>query len=174
MISAVVPVKDEAESLPSLHVELVAALERIGEPWEIVYVDDGSTDGSLDIIKSLARTIPASAWIASEKAHKSVVPLAFWYFSLVGGSILLAYAIWRPRPSVHRRRSAGARDLHAQPRYPRARGRPRGRQATRKSISRRLTSSGASCWTQWVASSISTSSPRVHSSRLGRASSIPR
>lgn len=37
-------------------------------------------------------------WIASEKARKSVVPLAFWYFSLVGGSILLAYAIWRRDP----------------------------------------------------------------------------
>jgi glycosyltransferase involved in cell wall biosynthesis len=55
MISAVVPFKDEAESLPSLHVELLASLEGIGEPWEIVYVDDGSTDGSLDLIKSLAR-----------------------------------------------------------------------------------------------------------------------
>lgn len=37
-------------------------------------------------------------WIASEKAHKSVVPLAFWYFSLIGGSILLVYAIWRRDP----------------------------------------------------------------------------
>jgi lipid-A-disaccharide synthase-like uncharacterized protein len=37
-------------------------------------------------------------WIASERARRSVVPIAFWYFSLVGGSILLAYAVWRHDP----------------------------------------------------------------------------
>jgi lipid-A-disaccharide synthase-like uncharacterized protein len=37
-------------------------------------------------------------WIASEKARKSIVPLAFWYFSVGGGSILLAYAIMRQDP----------------------------------------------------------------------------
>ncbi|SPH25095.1 hypothetical protein DEA8626_04131 [Defluviimonas aquaemixtae] len=37
-------------------------------------------------------------WIASERARKSVVPLAFWYFSLAGGFILLAYAIYRTDP----------------------------------------------------------------------------
>lgn len=37
-------------------------------------------------------------WIASEKARASVVPVAFWYFSIAGGLILLAYAIWRRDP----------------------------------------------------------------------------
>ena len=37
-------------------------------------------------------------WIASERARKSVVPLAFWYFSMAGGVILLAYAIYRKDP----------------------------------------------------------------------------
>ncbi len=37
-------------------------------------------------------------WIASERARKSVVPLAFWYFSISGGLILLAYAIYRLDP----------------------------------------------------------------------------
>ena len=32
-------------------------------------------------------------WIASERARKSVMPVAFWYFSLGGGVLLLAYAI---------------------------------------------------------------------------------
>ena len=32
-------------------------------------------------------------WIASERARRSVVPKAFWYFSLLGGTTLLAYAI---------------------------------------------------------------------------------
>lgn len=37
-------------------------------------------------------------WIASERAGRSVVPLAFWYFSVGGGLILLTYAIYRADP----------------------------------------------------------------------------
>ncbi len=37
-------------------------------------------------------------WIASEKARRSVVPVAFWFFSLFGGSLLLVYAIHRQDP----------------------------------------------------------------------------
>ena len=37
-------------------------------------------------------------WIASEMKGKSVIPLAFWYFSLGGGILLLAYAIYREEP----------------------------------------------------------------------------
>ncbi|QQA45092.1 lipid-A-disaccharide synthase N-terminal domain-containing protein [Pelagovum pacificum] len=37
-------------------------------------------------------------WIASEKAGRSTVPVAFWYFSIIGGAILLTYAIYRADP----------------------------------------------------------------------------
>lgn len=37
-------------------------------------------------------------WIASERKKRSVVPLAFWYFSLAGGLLLLAYSIYRKDP----------------------------------------------------------------------------
>jgi len=37
-------------------------------------------------------------WIASERSRKSVVPKAFWYFSLLGGMTLLAYAIYQRDP----------------------------------------------------------------------------
>jgi lipid-A-disaccharide synthase-like uncharacterized protein len=37
-------------------------------------------------------------WIASERRGKSVVPRAFWYFSIGGGLTLLFYAIWRRDP----------------------------------------------------------------------------
>lgn len=37
-------------------------------------------------------------WLASEKRKESVIPTAFWYFSIGGGAILLAYAIWRQDP----------------------------------------------------------------------------
>jgi len=37
-------------------------------------------------------------WIASERLGKSVVPRAFWYFSIGGGLTLLFYALWRRDP----------------------------------------------------------------------------
>lgn len=37
-------------------------------------------------------------WLVSERLKKSVIPTTFWYLSLVGGVILLAYALYRRDP----------------------------------------------------------------------------
>lgn len=37
-------------------------------------------------------------WLASELARKSVVPVAFWFFSLIGGGLLLVYSIYLKNP----------------------------------------------------------------------------
>jgi lipid-A-disaccharide synthase-like uncharacterized protein len=37
-------------------------------------------------------------WIASERAKRSVVPVLFWYFSIGGALVLLAYALYRRDP----------------------------------------------------------------------------
>jgi lipid-A-disaccharide synthase-like uncharacterized protein len=37
-------------------------------------------------------------WIASERAGRSVVPIAFWWFSIGGGILLLVYALYRRDP----------------------------------------------------------------------------
>lgn len=37
-------------------------------------------------------------WIASERQKKSVIPVMFWYFSILGGSTLLIYAIHKQDP----------------------------------------------------------------------------
>ena len=37
-------------------------------------------------------------WIASERAGRSVVPMAFWLFSIGGGILLLVYALYRRDP----------------------------------------------------------------------------
>ena len=39
-------------------------------------------------------------WLSSEKQAKSVIPVAFWYFSIGGGAVLLLYAIWRQDPVI--------------------------------------------------------------------------
>lgn len=37
-------------------------------------------------------------WIASERAKKSVIPVLFWYLSIIGSGLLLTYAIHRQDP----------------------------------------------------------------------------
>jgi lipid-A-disaccharide synthase-like uncharacterized protein len=37
-------------------------------------------------------------WVATERARASIIPETFWYFSLAGGVLLLAYAIYRLDP----------------------------------------------------------------------------
>jgi lipid-A-disaccharide synthase-like uncharacterized protein len=39
-------------------------------------------------------------WIASERAGQSVVPVAFWLFSLIGGSMTLVYGIQKREPII--------------------------------------------------------------------------
>jgi glycosyltransferase involved in cell wall biosynthesis len=53
MISVVVPLLNEEQSLEALYREVSAALEPRGEPFEVVFVDDGSTDGSLGVLQRL-------------------------------------------------------------------------------------------------------------------------
>lgn len=55
-ISVVVPVFDEVESLPALHRELTDALERLGRSYELLFVDDGSRDGSFETLEKLHGT----------------------------------------------------------------------------------------------------------------------
>ena len=57
-VSVVLPVLDEVDSLGVLHRELTEALERLGRSYEILFVDDGSRDGSFEQIEKLALTDP--------------------------------------------------------------------------------------------------------------------
>jgi glycosyltransferase involved in cell wall biosynthesis len=52
-VSVILPVLDEVESLGVLHRELTEVLQRLGRPYEIVFVDDGSRDGSFERIEKL-------------------------------------------------------------------------------------------------------------------------
>jgi dolichol-phosphate mannosyltransferase len=57
VISVVVPVYEEERSVALLYEELQAALDPVEEPWEVVFVDDGSGDGTLGALTRLhART----------------------------------------------------------------------------------------------------------------------
>ena len=53
MISVVVPVHDEERTVALLYDELESALQPLGDPWEAVLVDDGSTDGTFSALTRL-------------------------------------------------------------------------------------------------------------------------
>ena len=57
-VSVVVPVYDERESLRPLLEEVLGVLASLGRRYEVVFVDDGSTDGSSEVLADLAAEVP--------------------------------------------------------------------------------------------------------------------
>ncbi len=53
-VSVVIPLYNEEESIPELYRSLTEVLEALGRPYEIIVVDDGSTDGSYPLLRRLA------------------------------------------------------------------------------------------------------------------------
>src|SRR5438552_10426328 len=53
MISVVVPIYNEHENLLDLRRRLTAALDAVGETWEVVLVNDGSRDGSGELLRQI-------------------------------------------------------------------------------------------------------------------------
>ncbi len=58
MISVVVPLLNEEQSLSALYHEIGRALEPLDDGFEVVFVDDGSTDGSLEVLARLHDELP--------------------------------------------------------------------------------------------------------------------
>lgn len=56
MLSIVVPIHNEEHSILPLYDRLTAVLQRIGRPYEILFVDDASTDRSYDLLANLVQT----------------------------------------------------------------------------------------------------------------------
>lgn len=54
VFSIIAPIFNEHDSLPELHRRVSAVMDGLGEPWELILVDDGSSDGSTDLIRQLA------------------------------------------------------------------------------------------------------------------------
>jgi glycosyltransferase involved in cell wall biosynthesis len=57
-LSLIVPVYNEEENLPLLMEAICASLQPLNRDWEVIFVDDGSTDHSLDALKRLVETDP--------------------------------------------------------------------------------------------------------------------
>ena len=53
MVSVVVPIYNEEDLIVQFHAAVADALQSVVEEWEVVYVNDGSTDSSLELLKGL-------------------------------------------------------------------------------------------------------------------------
>ncbi len=83
-LSVVVPIHNEAESLPTLREELTAALKEVPGGVEFVMVDDGSTDGSLDILRAFEREDPRVRVVALDRSHGQSAALAAGFEAVRG------------------------------------------------------------------------------------------
>jgi len=58
MISIIIPCYNEAQNLERLISRLILAMSSLGKPYEVIVVDDGSTDQSIDVLKRIALNKP--------------------------------------------------------------------------------------------------------------------
>jgi glycosyltransferase involved in cell wall biosynthesis len=75
-ISLFLPVLDEADNLRPLHAKIDEALAALGRTAEIIYVDDGSTDGSLEVLRELAARDPRVRVIALRRNYGQTAAMA--------------------------------------------------------------------------------------------------
>jgi dolichol-phosphate mannosyltransferase len=57
-LTVVAPIFNELENIPELYQRVRDVMDRTGEPWELILTDDGSTDGSTEVIRKLAENDP--------------------------------------------------------------------------------------------------------------------
>ena len=88
-LSVVVPVYNEAGNLEPLHAEITQALTRLGRSYEVVYVDDGSTDGGFAVLGELQRRDPHVVAVRFPRNYGQTAALAAG-FDHAGGEVLVA------------------------------------------------------------------------------------
>ena len=88
MISIVIPVYNEQESLTILHDEIVHSVQQAGLEYEVVFVDDGSSDGSWTTISRLAEQNPHVHGYRFRRNFGKAAALAAGFASARGDTVL--------------------------------------------------------------------------------------
>jgi glycosyltransferase involved in cell wall biosynthesis len=83
-LSVVIPLYNEAENLAALHAELTATLSALSRPYEILYVDDGSTDASPMLLADLQAQDPAVVIVRLARNYGQTAALAAGFDHAVG------------------------------------------------------------------------------------------
>ena len=64
-LSLIIPVYNEEENLPLLYTSIDQTLTPLNDTWEVIFVDDGSRDGSFDVLRSLVEKDPEHVRVLS-------------------------------------------------------------------------------------------------------------
>jgi len=99
MISVVIPAFDEALSLQELHRQLDAVASAQGYNMQIIFVDDGSSDGTWDVIEELARLDPRVLGIRFRRNFGKAAALSAGFDAAVGDLIVMMDADLQDDPA---------------------------------------------------------------------------
>lgn len=97
-LSIVVPVMNEQESLLAFYKELISVLPDLSKQYEIVFVDDGSTDTSLQMLKDLSKKNPHIRIFSFRKNHGKAEALTLGFQMAKGDIIVTMDADLQDRP----------------------------------------------------------------------------
>lgn len=99
MISFIVPVFDEEESVINFYNELLKNIPNITKEYELIFIDDGSRDGTLNIIKSLAEKDKNVKVFSFRRNHGKAEALTFGFQKAKGDLIVTLDADLQDKPS---------------------------------------------------------------------------
>lgn len=98
MISYVIPVYNEEESLDTFFKEFKESAKKIPQPHEIIFVDDGSTDGTLDILLTLRKKDPTVRIFSFRKNQGKAEALTLGFQKARGDYIITLDADLQDQP----------------------------------------------------------------------------
>jgi glycosyltransferase involved in cell wall biosynthesis len=88
MISVVIPAYNEAESVGPLAAQVDAVLAALGRPYQIIFVDDGSSDGTSEALAELVATLPAVKAIQFRRNFGKAAALTAGFRAAQGAIVL--------------------------------------------------------------------------------------
>lgn len=86
--SVIIPIKNEEENIITLIDELERVMEGLGRPWELICIDDGSTDQSLAILEKLCKEKPYIRVLAFAKNYGQTSAFAAGFANALGEFII--------------------------------------------------------------------------------------
>jgi polyisoprenyl-phosphate glycosyltransferase len=100
LVSVVIPVLDEMDTLPTLRERLGTALANLDADVELVFVDDGSTDGSAELIADWARTEPGIVLVRLSRNFGMEIAMSAGVDNAAGDYVALMHADLQDPPEL--------------------------------------------------------------------------